>query len=549
MADLHLFIPNQQPAVCRADKSDGTVVGRDPACDIVIADPRVSARHLAVFPSNPQGSRWFVTDLNSRHGVTINNSKIPPAVPTPIMEGDWIGAGPVMMRVGGRQTATSISHATLIDGPPSRAAAPASVMLGMAELQHISRISAASGREELFTLLLDCVLSITKYARAVIAEVPSPSVAMADIIASKDNSQRQPSVETLSRSLLRSALQSGSGVFDGAMGAGGHSIQQSLISAACCIRLSDDAASLGPTLVLYLDSRGEESLPRAGSVDIAIALAKVATACLGRLAAMELEKRHAELREELKSARGIQEQLMPPASGTILGGVSSFELLCIPGRVVAGDIADVIDLGPDNDGSSRAALIIGDVMGKGAAAGMLMASIQARVSQGLADGVALDRLVAELNRDVSRRCPGMMASLWIGVVTMRADRTAALVYVDAGHGLCLLRRVDGSSVPLTNGGGPVLGVGEGIAYQAAHEVLESGTQLVLVTDGLPEQPDPQGQQLGMTAVAQRVSSNAAAPDAAPSDAASLVKSIADLLRAHSKGAAQRDDVTVLVASL
>jgi phosphoserine phosphatase RsbU/P len=229
-------------------------------------------------------------------------------------------------------------------------------------------------------------------------------------------------------------------------------------------------------------------------------------------------------------------------------GAASYELLCVPGLVVAGDIVDVIELGTDANNTSRAAIIIGDVMGKGAPAGMLMASIQARISQGLADGVALDRLVAELNRDTSKRCPGIMVSLWIGVMTHdRTLNSITLTYVDAGHGLCLIRHPDGKVSSLSEAGGLVMGVSDWVEYRTAELPLTRGTHLVLFTDGLPEQPDPEGRQLGMEAVERCVGSDLA-PGADASPSTDLARALSTTLQGHAAATAQRDDVTMLVVS-
>ncbi|MGB2823962.1 MAG: FHA domain-containing protein, partial [Phycisphaerae bacterium] len=52
----------------------GTVVGRNPACDVVLESGRVSRRHALVF-QDPFG-RWIVEDLGSRHGVWVHQERI-----------------------------------------------------------------------------------------------------------------------------------------------------------------------------------------------------------------------------------------------------------------------------------------------------------------------------------------------------------------------------------------------------------------------------------------------------------------------------------------
>jgi pSer/pThr/pTyr-binding forkhead associated (FHA) protein len=54
----------------------GTVitVGRDPTCDVVIDNPRVSRRHLSI-EATADGA-WLLRDLGSRNGVFVAGHKV-----------------------------------------------------------------------------------------------------------------------------------------------------------------------------------------------------------------------------------------------------------------------------------------------------------------------------------------------------------------------------------------------------------------------------------------------------------------------------------------
>ncbi len=68
------------------------VVGRSQRCDYVLADPNVSRRH---FELALRGSDWYVTDLGSTNGVTVNGSKVSTGRLSP---GDQIVAGTSSLR-------------------------------------------------------------------------------------------------------------------------------------------------------------------------------------------------------------------------------------------------------------------------------------------------------------------------------------------------------------------------------------------------------------------------------------------------------------------
>ncbi len=540
---LQLPPPDGRVVECRPEASGVSVIGRHPTSDIVLEDPRVSARHLAVFASDPRGSAWFVRDLHSRHGVTVNGGRVSPGAPTPLQPGDLIGAGPIMLRVLGSASPAPSSIPTLDDGTMSRAVAPSPVVLGLAELKDLARLSAAESRGELAAELIACALGLTGYPRAAVVQAVGTNLGTVELVASRSAS---PSLETpgprgaLSRSLLSAALANRVAVVDGGLGVAGQSLIASKVHSACCVRLGEGSqSSAGLVWMLYLDAKSDESPPRPDATDVASALSSVASACLGRLMAAELHARHAGLERELARAREVQRMLLPESTGTLAGGQLRYEVLSLPGQVVAGDLVDVADLG---DG--RAALIIGDVMGKGAPAGMLMSAIQARLSQGLADGVAVETLVTRLNRDLLRRCPGMIASLWVGIVDAARG---TLRYVNAGHGLCVARDLTGRVRSMDGRGGPILGADELATYGPGQTAFARGDRLVLFTDGLPEQPDASATMLGLPEVLRCIEGCA--------DSTHQAAALRVLLERHASGgdgggkgagASRMDDVTVLV---
>ena len=91
--------------------------------------------------------------------------------------------------------------------------------------------------------------------------------------------------------------------------------------------------------------------------------------------------------QELQRAREIQEGLLPKTIPQIQG----FEIAGAwePARKVSGDYFDVIELG-----SNKLAICIADVVGKGVAAALLMANVQAAVRAFAAIGISIQSLPA-----------------------------------------------------------------------------------------------------------------------------------------------------------
>ena len=135
----------------------------------------------------------------------------------------------------------------------------------------------------------------------------------------------------------------------------------------------------------------------------------------------------------------------------------------------------------------RLCLTVGDVMGKGMSAALLMATvravIRAMVSQhGAAD--AVQHTAASLDGDLARS--GSFVTLFHAQLDIT---TGELRYVDAGHGQVFLRRANGDVEMLKPWGLP-LGVLSTEHYREGTATMAAGDLLVIYSDGLTEaRPD------------------------------------------------------------
>ena len=78
-------------------------IGRDPGCDIPLADDTASARHAHLTYHHNQ---WWLEDLNSTNGTRLNTLKI--TTPTVITSGDEI-------QCGGSDLSVSLSENVVIE--------------------------------------------------------------------------------------------------------------------------------------------------------------------------------------------------------------------------------------------------------------------------------------------------------------------------------------------------------------------------------------------------------------------------------------------------
>ena len=72
------------------------VLGRDPACDLVLASPRISRRHCRIAPAGDGGE---IEDLGSSNGTRINGESLAAHRPRALHDGDLIEIGGVPLAV------------------------------------------------------------------------------------------------------------------------------------------------------------------------------------------------------------------------------------------------------------------------------------------------------------------------------------------------------------------------------------------------------------------------------------------------------------------
>ncbi len=135
-------------------------------------------------------------------------------------------------------------------------------------------------------------------------------------------------------------------------------------------------------------------------------------------------------------------------------------------------------------------IVIGDVVGHGISAAILMAIMCGTIRGCSAFAHRPVRLVQRLNRDLvefSRHAPDrpdlFLASLFYGVLDFRSRRFR---YVNAGHPPPLFRRRNGHQTQALTVTGPLLGIDEKSTYAEIELAIAPFDRLVLVTDGILE---------------------------------------------------------------
>jgi serine phosphatase RsbU (regulator of sigma subunit) len=243
---------------------------------------------------------------------------------------------------------------------------------------------------------------------------------------------------------------------------------------------------------------------------------------------LEAERRAA---HELTIARQVQARLFPqsrPALGSL-----DYAGACLPAHAVGGDYYDFLNLGP-----GRLGLVIGDVMGKGMPAALLMANLQANLRSQVAFALGEPgRLLQSVNHLFCENSPeGAFASLFFADYH---DPSGALRYVNCGHLCALLLRRDGRLDRLEPTS-TVLGLFRQWDCAVGESRLEPDDVLALYTDGVTEAFDDAGQEFGEDRLVDALRRYRDRPPE------SLLSCLVDEVRSFSPHE-QHDDLTLIVA--
>ncbi|MGA8026166.1 MAG: SpoIIE family protein phosphatase [Bryobacteraceae bacterium] len=237
---------------------------------------------------------------------------------------------------------------------------------------------------------------------------------------------------------------------------------------------------------------------------------------------------------ELEIAREVQQRLFPQKLPEVKG--LDFAGYCRPALGVGGDYYDFIRLPDDCLG-----IAIGDVSGKGIAAALMMASLQASLrGQTIRPAATLGEMIQLINRLVYEASAENRYATFF--YAQYDSRNRLLRYVNAGHNPPILRRKreDGNDIVRLDEGGTVLGLFPDFPYAEARIQLEPGDLLVAFTDGISE---------AMTAADEEFDEERlidSTRECATRCAADMITCILDRVDTFTAGAPQHDDMTLLV---
>jgi sigma-B regulation protein RsbU (phosphoserine phosphatase) len=545
-------------------KSDVTVVGRLPECDVILATNGVSRRHAEV---RKVGTSVFLVDLDSLNKTLVNGTALKGGVEHLLKENDRINICGVEFiyyaalppKTKDPEPAADLMVVTESDGrennpefrtlEASRSITMASAVRPEVKLKAILEItrslSSALRIDAVAPRILDSLMEIFPGAERLFLMLQDPSSKRLVRKAFKFRPQKRTSFTrtvpedevptSISRSIVDYVLGQKKAVLSQDAGedknlSGSASIADLKIRSVMCVPLlTPDNKALG---ILQLDTSDRRQFNE-DDLDVLLAVASQAAISIQNASMYESLLERERLNRELKLAEQVQKRFLPQAVPTVPG--YEFFAHYQPTYEVGGDYYDFVPLPAD-----RMALALGDVSGKGVGAALMMAKFACDTRYCMLTENAPAPTANRLNNLL---CAAAIEDKFITLSLCVLDAPARkLTMTSAGHTPVLIRRADGrvEEVGQEFSGVP-LGIMEDSVYQEAEVQLSLGDVVVIYSDGVTDARSPNDELYDSQSnhrLLKRVAQLSGGPVA-------VGRAILQDIREFSAGHSQADDITLV----
>lgn len=263
------------------------------------------------------------------------------------------------------------------------------------------------------------------------------------------------------------------------------------------------------------------------------------------LSRQEIADKNRQMEDDLKMAREVQLAMQPQTHVSVRSGPLVLRLThrLQPAGGVSGDFFDVLHLSEDT-----MAVLVCDVMGHGVRSALVTSMVRAMLEPLRPLASDPSALLTRLNRDLTRILRQVGSMIFVTAACAVIDLTDRKIrYAQAGHPTPVrLDRGSGAVRTLVcppDVEGPALGLIDDFAFVTSEEPIDAGDRLVLFTDGVFEAARADGEEFGLTRLANSLARGAGHPLEAM-----LTGLMADVT-AHSGGAAFSDDVCIVALGI
>ncbi len=515
-------------------------IGRQAGNELTLRDSRISRQQAQIISVN---GAMVLEDMGSRHGTYVNGEK---SLRHELQPKDRIDFG-----MADSYKLIFLGEGATIEELVERVEAPAPTQSGSRELYHLGvllevarTLGTGLSLEDVLTAVVDAAIQVTGTERGVLLLANESNELQMIVARDAQRGTLRPDQLQVSQSVVKRVAQTRRELIVSDTGEDGMNQQESVarLELHTVIAIPVDKLPVIETLdatistrqgellgVLYLDSHVPSSAFTDLDRDVLRTLAREAATVVENARLFASSRAKQRLDHEIEIASQIQKNLLPKALPNLPDvAVAGSTLSC---HSVGGDCFDVIELG-----GGRHGFFVGDVSGKGISAALLATLLQGVFFTTAAMDISLPGVFSRVNQYLCERSgEDRYATVFYGIL----DKMGRFEYVNAGHVPPLLKRKKGGLEGLGSANFPV-GMFAEAEYQSSRVQVEPGDYLVIYTDGVSEASNTQNELF------EEARLRALIEDFKGNSVQELGDSIREGMRVFTQGAAQSDDITILV---
>jgi len=235
------------------------------------------------------------------------------------------------------------------------------------------------------------------------------------------------------------------------------------------------------------------------------------------------------LEREIEIATKIQEVFLPKKFPKF----DNLEIdgLIVPARHVGGDYYDFIELP-----GGKLIVVVADVSGKGVAASLIMANLQAAIRVVADIGLPLIEIINHINKVICKNTgDDKFVTLFIGILDLKSMK---FEYINAGHNPPIVFNSSDEQILLKSGGLPLGIFLDEFDYETGDYQLKKNDLLVFYTDGITEAKNVINQEFGEYRLISTIKDNM------DESVADIINQVNSKIKEFAGSREQYDDITI-----
>lgn len=522
----------------------GATIGRHYDNTIVFFDPSLSRYHARI---DCRDGRFFIQDLSSSNGVFVNEAKIKRCE---IKDYDRLTLGKVTLLF--RTSSLMEFEKTRLVPTQDR------FLAAIQNINHNAKSAALSKR--VLEIAAEFAITLTRAERAIIFLYDQnlrlqPAVYYNVAPAELAHDEFEVSLSAIAEAEAGGEMLMREHLLDDPRFQAQQSIQALRLNTIICLPLKSPhvvdistAQDAGTERLyakgvlfgmLYLDSRRPlKGLPQHRQTMLHVLADQTSLAIENAILQREMEEKK-NLKQQMRAAKALQQRLFPAPSFTH----EKFDMAnhYAPAQQIGGDYLAFLPLS-----DTRFVIAIGDVVGKGLPAGLVVMTLHGGLYAEITHQEDLLVLMNNLDRLVYEYAQGKVFVTFFIAILDAENMT--LQYASAGHNPALLLRPQNGEWHELRAAGIPLGLDPDTKRALGTISLQTGDVLTFYTDGITEARNAHKKQFGLEGLKKIIANWQAAQKREPHPPGALVNAVLERVRNYVDNKTPEDDITIMVVA-